>query len=82
MLEVYAPSGMRTGEVKTNRWVVTRIQKIADVKYERSQNAENFIGHFREFACDHRDVREPIERLKSMMRLTFRKVVLAAIWTA
>ena len=34
---------MRSGEVKTNRWVVTRIQKIADVKYERSQNAENFI---------------------------------------
>lgn len=55
---------MRTGEVKTNRWVVTRIQKIADVTYERSQNAENFIGHFREFACDHTDVREAIERLK------------------
>lgn len=53
---------MRTGEVKTSRWVVARIQKIADVKYERSQYAESFIGHFKEFARDHTDVGEATER--------------------
>lgn len=53
---------MRTGEVKTSRWVVARIQKIADVKYERSQYAEIFIGHFKEFACDHTGVGEATER--------------------
>ena len=48
--------------MKTSRWVVTRIQKIADVKYERSQYAESYIGHCKEFARDHTDVGEATER--------------------
>lgn len=74
---------MRTQKVKAGRQHITRIHKMAAVKYERHVGAR-----MRRASCDIvRSLRLIIQlweatKIFSMMRLYLREVILAAVWSA